>query len=104
MTLTHSVRAWPLLIAAAETLPAAPAANAQLNPFSILGEVVTTAVDVRTRDEVKNDLAISTSASKRLLDDPRAEWTSVTILTFAQHVVLAGAVKKGKKDRPGSGQ
>lgn len=74
-------------------LLAAPVALAQFNPFTILGEVVTTTMDVRTKDEVKNDFEISTGASKRLLDDPRAEWTSVTILTFAQHVVLAGAVK-----------
>lgn len=79
--------------AVAVALSTAPAANAQFNPFTILGEVVTTTMDVRTKDEVKNDIEISSSASKRLLDDPRAEWAGVTILTFAQHVVLAGAVK-----------
>lgn len=96
--MTYSFRAWPLLIAAA-ALPAAPSVNAQLNPFSILGEVVTTAMDVRTKDEAKNDIAISTSASKRLLDDPRAEWAGVSILIFAQHVVLAGAVKNDEARR-----
>lgn len=75
------------------------AAHAQFNPFTILGEAVTTTMDVRTKDEVTNDIAISTSAGKRLLDDPRAEWASVTILTFAQHVVLAGAVKNEQARR-----
>ena len=79
--------------AAAAVLLAGPAAFAQFNPLTILGEAVTTTMDVRTKDEVKNDVEIATAASKRLLDDPRAEWTSVTILAFTQHVVLAGAVK-----------
>jgi osmotically-inducible protein OsmY len=68
-------------------------AYAQFNPLTIVGRAVTTAMDVRTKTEVKNDVEISTSASKRLLDDKRAEWSGVTLLVFAQHVVLAGAVK-----------
>lgn len=72
---------------------AAGLATAQVNPLSIVGHAVATAMDVRTKEEVKNDVEISTSANKRLLDDKRAEWKGVTILIFAQHVVLAGAVK-----------
>jgi len=68
-------------------------ARAQINPLSIVGRAITTAMDVRTRDEVANDVEISTSANKRLLEDKRAEWGGVTLLVFAQHVVLAGAVK-----------
>ena len=63
------------------------------NPFSILGRVVTTTMDVRTKAEVTADTEISAGASKRLLDDKKAEWAGVTVLVFAQHVVLAGAVK-----------
>ena len=63
------------------------------NPFSILGRVITTTMDVRTKAEVSVDAEISTGASKRLLDDKKAEWSGVTVLVFAQHVVLAGAVK-----------
>jgi osmotically-inducible protein OsmY len=63
------------------------------NPFSILGRVVTTTMDVRTKAEVTADAEISAGASKRLLDDKKAEWAGVTVLVFAQHVVLAGAVK-----------
>jgi osmotically-inducible protein OsmY len=72
---------------------AASLARAQFNPLTIVGRAVTTAMDVRTKTEVKNDVEISTSASKRLLDDKRAEWSGVTLLVFAQYVVLAGAVK-----------
>ena len=66
---------------------------AQFNPLTIAGRVVSTAMDVRTKAEVKSDAEISGSANKRLLDDKRAEWKGVTLLVFAQHVVLAGAVK-----------
>jgi hyperosmotically inducible protein len=69
-------------------------ARAQLvNPLSLIGKAVTTAADARTKDEVKNDISISADASKRLLDDKQAEWKGVTLLVFAQHVVLSGAVK-----------
>lgn len=68
-------------------------ANSQVNPFSVLGRAVTTSMDVRTKAEVKADAEISTGASKRLLDDKKSEWSGVTVLVFAQHVVLAGAVK-----------
>jgi len=66
---------------------------AQFNPLSALGKVVTTSMDVRTKSEVSADTEISAGASKRLLDDNKSEWAGVTVLVFAQHVVLAGAVK-----------
>ena len=72
---------------------AAASATAQLNPLTIVGRAVSTALDVRTKTEVKNDVDIAASANKRLLDDKRAEWSGVSLLVFAQHVVLAGAVK-----------
>ena len=69
-------------------------ATAQLpNPLSVLGRVVTTTMDVRSKDEVKADTEISAGASKRLLDDKGSEWAGVTVLVFARQVVLAGAVK-----------
>lgn len=72
---------------------AAGAARAQVNPLSILGKMVGTAMDVRTKAQVAADSEIAAGASKRLLDDEKAEWASVTVLVFQQHVVLAGAVK-----------
>ena len=68
-------------------------AQAQVNPLSILGKVVTTSMDARTRAEVSADTEISAGASRRLLGDKQAEWAGVAVLVFAQHVVLAGAVK-----------
>jgi osmotically-inducible protein OsmY len=68
-------------------------APAQVNPLSILGKVVTTSMDARTKSEVTADAEISAGASKRLLDDKKSEWAGVSVLVFAQHVVLAGAVK-----------
>jgi osmotically-inducible protein OsmY len=68
-------------------------AAAQLNPFTAIGKVVTTSMDARSKAEVTADTEISAGASKRLLDDKQAEWAGVTVLVFAQHVVLAGAVK-----------
>lgn len=74
-------------------LALAGSALGQLNPFSVVGKVVTTSMDARTKAEVAADTEISAAASKRLLDDKKAEWAGVTVLVFAQHVVLAGAVK-----------
>jgi osmotically-inducible protein OsmY len=50
-------------------------------------------MDVRSKTEVANDTEIAAGANKRLLDDPKAEWKGATLLVFAQHVVLAGAVQ-----------
>ena len=66
---------------------------AQLNPFSVLGKVVTTSLDVRSKAEVAADSEISAGISRRLLEDKQSEWAGVTALVFAQQVVLAGAVK-----------
>jgi len=63
------------------------------NPLSILGKVVTTSMDVRTKAEVTADTEIAAGASKRLLDDKKSEWAGVSVMVFAQHVVIAGAVK-----------
>ena len=65
----------------------------QANPLSVLGRVVTTSMDARTKAEVGADAEISAGVSKRLLDSKKAEWAGVTLLVFARHAVIAGAVK-----------
>jgi osmotically-inducible protein OsmY len=50
-------------------------------------------LDARTKAEVQADLGIVAGANRRLLDDKKAQWKGVSVLAFAQHVVLAGAVK-----------
>ena len=81
------------LAGALTALLLAGAAQGQVNPFSVLGKVVTTSMDARSKAEVTADAEIGAGASKRLLDDKKSEWAGVTLLVFAQHVVLAGAVK-----------
>ena len=71
-------------------------ACAQVNPFSILGRAVTTTMDARTKAEVGADAEISAGASKRLLEDKKSEWAGVTVMVFAQRVVIAGAVKSAE--------
>lgn len=71
-------------------------ACAFVDPLSVVGRAVTTTMDVRTKGEVKADTGIAASANKRLLENKKAEWSGVTILVFAQHVVLAGSVKSGE--------
>lgn len=60
---------------------------------SIVGKVVSTTLDVRTKAEVANDAEIFSGANKALLEDKRAEWKGVGILVFGQHVVLAGSAR-----------
>ena len=79
--------------ALAALLVYAGAAWPQLNPLSAIGRVVSTSLDVRTKAEVAADAEIAAGVSRRLLDDKKSEWAGVTTLVFAQHVVLAGAVK-----------
>lgn len=74
----------------------APVAWGQLNPFSVVGKVVTTSMDARSKAEVQADAEITAGISRRLLDDKGSEWKGVTSLVFAQHVVLAGAVKNAE--------
>lgn len=85
--------AWPAM---ALLMATAPLAEAQVNPLSALGRVVSTSMDARTREEVAADTEIAAAASKQLLEDKSAEWAGVTVLVFQRHVVLAGAVKTGE--------
>lgn len=66
---------------------------AYVDPFVLAAKAVSISVDARTQGEVENDVAIETSCHASLLQDDKTEWVSVTPLVFAQHVVLAGAVK-----------
>ena len=70
-----------------------PAVQAQFNPLSAIGSVVTTAADARTKDDVTSDLGILTDAKKRLFDDSKIESKGISLLVFGRHVVAAGAVK-----------
>ena len=54
-------------------------ALAQVNPFSVLGKVVTTSMDARTKSEVASDSEISADASRRLLRDAKSEWAGIAL-------------------------
>ena len=68
------------------------AAYAQINPLSVIGGAVSTAMDARTTTEVKNDLEITAAVSQRFASDKSVEWKNVSLLVFGQHVVLVGTV------------
>ena len=60
---------------------------------SLAGSAISTAMDVRSKSEVKNDVEIDMAVTKRLLENKGDELKEVSILVFAQHAVLAGLVK-----------
>ena len=91
--MSHHAGAVQIVILLAAGFLLAGGAAAQFNPLSVVGSAVSTALDVRSKAEVANDAEIAAGANKRLLEDKRAEWKGVTLLVFAQRVVLAGAVQ-----------
>lgn len=60
---------------------------------SIAGSLISTAMDVRSSSEVKNDVEIDAAITKRLLENKGGDLKGVSVLVFAQHAVLAGVVK-----------
>lgn len=66
---------------------------------TLAGSVISTAMDVRTKSEVKNDVGIDATITKRLLENKGDELKGVSVLVFAQHVVLAGLVKSADAKR-----
>ena len=60
---------------------------------SIAGSLISTAMDVRSSSEVKNDIEIDAAITKRLLENKGDDLKGVSVLVFAQHAVLAGVVK-----------
>lgn len=66
---------------------------------TLAGSVISTAMDVRTKSEVKNDVEIDATITKRLLGNKGDELKGVSVLVFAQHVVLAGLVKSADAKR-----
>ncbi|HTY99578.1 MAG TPA: BON domain-containing protein [Rhodocyclaceae bacterium] len=59
---------------------------------SLASRAVSTALDVRSKAQVKNDTEIDATATKALLTAKGADLKGVSALVFAQRVVLAGTV------------
>ncbi|OGA03624.1 MAG: hypothetical protein A3H35_09940 [Betaproteobacteria bacterium RIFCSPLOWO2_02_FULL_62_17] len=68
-------------------------ASAQDPVTGILSRAISTAMDARSKQEVENDIAIDASLMRRLLENKGDDLKDVSTLVFAQHLVLAGAVK-----------
>ena len=63
------------------------------DPMSLAGSAVSTAMDVRTKTEVKNDVEIDASLTKKLLEAKGDDFKDISVLVFAQHAVLVGYAK-----------
>ena len=72
----------------------ATSASAAFDPItSLVGKIVSTTLDARSKAEVAADTEIAAAANKALLDDDKAQWKGVGVLVFARHAVLAGSVR-----------
>jgi osmotically-inducible protein OsmY len=60
---------------------------------SLIGKGVSTALDVRTKAQVKNDTEIDAALTKRLVESKGDALKDVSTLVFAQRVVLVGYVR-----------
>lgn len=74
-------------------------ANAFVDPLSLAGSAVSTAMDVRTKTEVKNDVEIDAALTKKLLEAKGDDLKNVSALVFAQQAVLVGYVKNEEARR-----
>ncbi|MDK9724574.1 MAG: BON domain-containing protein [Sterolibacteriaceae bacterium MAG5] len=60
---------------------------------SAISKGVATALDVRSKDDVKADVEIDASITKKLLDQKGDDFKDVSLLVFARHGVLVGYAK-----------
>ena len=60
---------------------------------SLAGKAISTAMDVRTKGEVKNDVDIDMVVTKKLLGQKGDDFKNISILVFARHAVLVGYAK-----------
>lgn len=57
---------------------------------SIIGKGISTAMDVRSKDDVKEDVALDASITKKLLDQKGDAFKDVSVLVFDRSAVLVG--------------
>ena len=60
---------------------------------SLVGKAISTAMDVRSKDEVKSDVDIDMAVTKKLVDQKGDDFKNISILVFARHAVLVGYAK-----------
>lgn len=66
---------------------------------TLAGSAISTAMDVRSKSEVKNDVEIGITATKLLLENKGDDLKVVSMLVFAQRAVLVGLVKSEEAKR-----
>ncbi len=59
----------------------------------VISKGISTALDVRSKSDVKADVEIDASLTKRLLDQKGEDFKNVSLLVFARHGVLVGFVR-----------
>lgn len=60
---------------------------------SIISKGVATAMDVRSKDDVKVDVEIDAAVTKKLVEHKGDDFKNVSLLVFARHGVLVGYAK-----------
>lgn len=60
---------------------------------SFAGKVISTALDVRTKEEVKDDVDVDIAVTKKLLEQKGDDFKNISILVFARHALLVGYAK-----------
>ena len=56
----------------------------------VISKGISTALDVRSKDDVKVDVEVDAAITKKLVDNKGDEFKDVSILVFARHGVLVG--------------
>lgn len=69
----------------------------------VISKGISTALDVRTANEVKLDVEIDTALSKRFFDHKGEDFKYVSVLVFARHGVLVGFVRDAETRRKAEG-
>ena len=81
-------------------LPQSSFAFLVFDPITFLaGNAIPVAMDVRSMSEITNDIEIDAAATKRQLENKGDALKKVSVLVFAQHVVLTGVVENEEAKR-----
>lgn len=57
---------------------------------TVLGKGISTALDVRTKEEVKEDISIDVAVTRMFVEQKGDQFKNISLLVFARHGVLVG--------------
>lgn len=66
---------------------------------SVIGKGVATAMDARSKDEVKTDIEIDAAVTKKLAEQKGDDFSDISFLIFARHGVLVGFARSEEVKR-----